>query len=201
MKAMVTFNVDVSLLKNFTDALKANNDYPDAVIEEFMRNYIDNSVGDDTVDDTGGTPGEKLTEELLERCKDYAVGQLARIVLRKLLEAGVASEDEIVEMQKAAGAVQVKNFHVDFGIYNKENFKTAFPLLITEQQKHDYDTAPAKFLVMPLTVRGEKFHLSAQWFKQNREPLENWIWAHLPEWFDNATEEEKSDMEKFIESR
>lgn len=202
MKVAANFKVDVGVLNRFIEALKANNEFPDDVIESFMRNYIDDTVDDDTIDDTIIiNPGEELTEKLLERCKDYAVGQLAKIVLRKLLEAGVASEEEIVEMQKAAGAVQVKNFHVDFGIYNKENFKTAFPVLITEQQKRDYDTSPAKFLVMPLTVRGEKFHLSAQWFKQNREPLEKWIRSHLPVWFDNAIAEEQSDMEKFIKSR
>ena len=201
MKVAANFNVDVDVLKRFLDVLKENNEFPDDVIEKFMRNYSI-VIGDDTDDDDTVDPkGEELTEELLERCKNYAVGQFARIVLRKLLEAGVASEDEIVEMQKAAGAMQIKHFHTDFGIYNKENFKTSFPVLITEQQKRDYDTAPAKTLVMPLTVRGEKFHLSAQWFKQNREPLENWVLKHLPAWFDNATEEEKSDMEKFIKSR
>ena len=200
MKVAANFNVDVGVLNRFLDVLKENNKFPDDVIETFMRNYSI-AIDDDTIDDTDDTTGEKLTKELLERCKNYAVGKLAKIVLRKLLEAGVASEDEIVEMQKASGAVQVKNFHTEFGIYNKENFKTSFPVLITEQQKRDYDIALPKFLVMPLTIRGEKFHLSAQWFKQNREPLENWVLNHLPAWFDNATEKEKSDMEKFIKSR
>ena len=183
--------------------MKKNNAPPDGVIEEFMRAYVEDKSESPIIPPKTIGVYEELTEKLLENCASYKVGQFAKIVLRKLLEAGVASEDEIEEMQKAAGAVQVKNFHTVFGIYNSENFSTAFPVLITEQQKLDYDNnnPPPKFLVVPLNIRGKNYHLSAQWFVQNRAPMEKWVRSHLPKWFESATEEQVADMKKFIESR
>lgn len=204
MKVEASFKVDVGILNDFLDALKANNKFPDDVIESLMKEYIEESVHGVIIDQGPPGPepdGKYYAEKLLEKCKGYKVGQLARVVLRKLLEEGVASEEEIVEMQKAAGRVQIENFNTTFGLYNNENFKTAFPVLITEQQKQDYDKAPQKFLVNPLNINGENFHLSAQWFNYNREPMENWIRTHLPKWFENATEEQKSNMIRFINSR
>ena len=202
MKVDAGFKVDVDVLKNFLDALKTRNEFPNDVIESFMKVYSEETT-QTVITDPPPRPEEGIyyTEKLLENCKVYKVGELAKVVLRKLLEEGVASEDEIKEMQKAAGMVQVKNFHTIHGLYNKENFKTAFPVLITEQQKREYDKAPQKFLVQPLNIYGKNFHLSAQWFGFNREPMENWIRSHLPKWFESATEEQKSNMIKFIESR
>ena len=194
MKVDAGFKVDVDVLKNFLDALKTRKEFPNDVIESFMKEYSEKT-------DPSPRPEEDYTEKLLENCKVYKVGELAKVVLRKLLEEGVASEEEIKEMQKASGAVQIANFHTTFGRYNNENFKTAFPVLITEQQKRDYDKAPQKFLVNPLNIYGKNFHLSAQWFKFNREPMEKWIRSHLPRWFESATEEQKSNMIRFIESR
>ena len=195
MKVDASFKVDVDILKSFLDALKTRNEFPNDVIESFMKEYSKEII---TPSDS---EGEYYTKKLLENCEGYKVGELAKVVLRKLLEEGVASEEEIEEMQKASGQVQVANFHTTFGRYNNENLKTAFPVLITEQQKHDYDKSPQKFLVTPLNIYGENFHLSAQWFDRNREPMEKWIKTHLPKWFDSATEEQKSNMIKFIESR
>ena len=199
MKVDAGFKVDVDVLKNFLDALKTRKEFPNDVIESFMKAYTKT-----VIPDPPPRPEEDYTdytEKLLENCEDYKVGELAKVVLRKLLEEGVASEEEIKEMQKASGAVQIANFHTTFGRYNNENFKTAFPVLITEQQKRDYDKAPQKFLVNPLNIYGKNFHLSAQWFKFNREPMEKWISSHLPRWFESATEEQKSNMIRFIESR
>ena len=207
LKVNIAITVDVDLLKKFSDALKQTQDYPDDVIEDFMRQYITASHAEkvdaadsyeepylEPVDDNDYVA---LTENFLTKCKKYAVGQLANIVLRQLLEAGVASEEEVAEMQKASGKVSIKKYHIAYGIYCKDNFKTAFPLLIAADRKKLYDV-PQKFLVMPLTVYGQKYNLSAQWFVQNRELLENWIRSHLPEWFKHATEDQKADMRKFI---
>lgn len=192
MKAMVSFNVDVSLLKDFNDALKRNNAYPDEVIEEFMRDYVSN-LGS-VVPPVVNSDYMKLTEELLTNCESYRVGELVKIVLRKLLEAGVASEQEIEEMQKASGRVQTENYHTAFGRYNNENFKTAFPLLITEEGSD-------KFYKFSLKIYGETYYLCSQWADRNLEPLRNWIRSHLPKWFERATEEQKSNMIRFIKSR
>ena len=200
MKATVSFTVDVSLLNDFTETLKRNNAYPDEVIEEFIKTYV-NDDGDDDDDDDDDDDENELTEKLLKNCKDYKVGELVRVVLRKLLEVGVASEDEILEMRKASGRAPLKTYRTSFGRYNKENFDTTFPLLITEQQKRDYDQNVPKFLVTPLNIRGESFHLSAQWFTHNRKPIEDWIRSHLPKWFERATEEQKSEMKSFIKTR
>ena len=199
MKVDASFKVDVNILKSFLDALKTRNEFPNDVIESFMKKYSEEIVKPPIGPE--GEEGEYYTEKLLRNCEQYKVGQFAKVVLRKLLEEGVASEEEIAEMQKASGTVQIENFHTTFGRYNNENFKTAFPVLITEQQKRDYDKSPQKFLVNPLNIYGKNFHLSAQWFKYNREPMENWIRSHLPKWFESATEEQKSNMIKFIESR
>lgn len=204
MKAMISFNVDINLLKDFNDTLKKNNDFSDDVIERFIKDYINDSDSDSDSDSDcdSDSDGDYWTEELLTNCKGYPVGKLAGIVLRKLLEAGVASEDEVVEMQKASGWASIEKYHINSGLYCNENFKTSFPLLLIPEKKKMYDIAPSKFLVNPLTIRGEKFHLSAQWFVYNREPMEKWIRNHLPEWFDKrATEEQKADMINFIKNR
>ncbi|MBR2774559.1 MAG: hypothetical protein IKD73_06175 [Selenomonadaceae bacterium] len=201
MKATTKFTVDVSLLHDFNETLRRNNAYPDEVIEEFIKAY----VNDSSINKIGGgdekLTGNELTEKLLKNCKDYKVGELVRVVLRKLLEVGVASEDEILEMRKASGRAPLNTYRTSFGRYNKENFDTTFPLLITEQQKRDYDQNVPKFLVTPLNIRGESFHLSAQWYTHNRKPIEDWIRSHLPKWFERATEEQKSEMKSFIKTR
>jgi len=206
MKVSITFNVDVDILKDFSDNLKKNSEFPDDVIEELMKSYVENTDTDTVVD--GGTDTntdtdyEKLTEILLTKCRiKYRVGQFADIVLRKLLEAGVATEEEVMQMQTASGKITSNKYHISFGSYCRENFKTSFPLLITTEQKIKYDVSPPKFLVNPLIIRNEKFHLSAQWYTYNREPMENWIRSHLPKWFKRATEEQKADMTKFIYNR
>ena len=199
MRAQMTFNVDVGLLNSFSEALKKNQAFPDDVIEKLIKDYVENSNHGDT--DPGPDPGpEELTEILLSRCERYAVGQFVQIIMRKLLESGVADEETIAEMQKASGQASIKKYHIDFGLYNNENFKTPFPLLITEEQKQKYDQ-PQQFAVNPLTIYGKKYHISSQWFVQNRKSIEKWIIGHLPKWFETATEEQKADMEKFILSR
>ena len=194
MKVPASFKVDVDVLKNFLDVLKENNEFPDDVIESFMKEYSEEITAPEPI----GGEGVYLTEELLQKCEDYKVGKFADIVLRKLLESGVASEEEIAEMQKASGKVQIQNYNTTHGFYNNKNFKTAFPVLITEQQKRDYDQNLPKFRVIPLNIGGRSFHLSAQWFPYNRKPMENWIRSHLPKWFEHADEEQKTDMKNFI---
>ncbi len=198
MKVDASFKVNVNILKNFLDALKKRNAFPNDVIESFMKEYSKETIPPEPVEPI---EGEHYTEKLLENCKAYRVGQLVRVVLRKLLEVGVASEDEILEMRKASGRAPLNTYRTSFGRYNKENFDTTFPLLITEQQKRDYDQNVPKFLVTPLNIRGESFHLSAQWYTHNRKPIEDWIRSHLPKWFERATEEQKSEMKSFIKTR
>ena len=198
MKAKVEFNVDVHTLTQFLETLKINGEFPDDVIEKLMNQYIK----DDDRPNPNPNPNPdyvKLTEELLTKCKPLAVGQLAWRVLRELLERGVASEWEIGEMQKASGQTSIRKYHIPFGVYCNNNFKTAFPLFITHEKKEMYDY-PQQFRKMPFIIGDKKYHLSAQWFVQNREPMEGWIRYHLPKWFERATEDEKNNMIRFIKT-
>ena len=197
MKIKLSCEVDSNVLVEFLNTLKNQENFTlDSFIEEKMKEYIDFPEEDSD----GKISGEDFIKLLMEKTKNYKVGQLANIVLRKLLELGVANSKEIEEMQKASGTVPVETYHTNYGFYCKNNFNTSFPVLITEYQKENYDgcSSPPKFLAQPLAIEDKKFYLSAQWYTQNLDPMKTWIVEHLRSWLYQADEHQENELKKLI---
>lgn len=118
------------------------------------------------------TPGSKpprRTEPLPEASGNstYAelkIGKLAQVVLRKLLENGAATDEEIGLMQT-----------VD---YSKKTFDLQYPLLVDASS--DFDAV--RYYVKPLAINGKKYMLCSQWFEtsanNDRPFLDKWIEEH-----------------------
>lgn len=92
---------------------------------------------------------------------ELKIGKIAQIVLRRLLESGAASEDEVSFMQTAA--------------YSKQFFDLKFPLLV----KADSDFNRIRYYASPLTIRGSQYYMCSQWFEtsanNDRPYLLRWI--------------------------
>lgn len=189
-KILVTFSIDEDIFFEFSRAVKQNNLSREDVIEFYMRYFVNES---------DKQPNNNWTTVLLDKCSSYRVGELANIVLRKLLESGVATEREVIEFQNASGATQVNRLHIAFGRYVKDNFGLSFPLLITTE-RFQYDTGN-NYYVNPLHIDGKNYYLCSQWVEgPHREKLEAWIRTHLPIWFAQADEHNRKEMIRWIES-
>ena len=200
-KILVTFSIDEELFFEFARAVKKNNLSREDVIEFYMRYFVNESNNKPVAnfDSNNEQPTKNPTTVLLDKCSSYKVGELANIVLRKLLELGVATEREVIEFQKASGATQVDRLHIAFGRYVKDNFGLSFPLLITPQRLQ-YDVGN-NFYTISLFVGGQKFYLCSQWVESlHREKLEAWIRKHLPIWFAQSDENSRNQMIRWIES-
>lgn len=203
-KNTVTFQLDEEVSREFVRAANIKGYLPEDLLEEFMRYYVNES--DDEPDEL--EESDELDDEvnwttiLLDKFANKKVGELANHVLRELIERGVATEEEIAEFQKASGNVPQKDYHVPFGKYVRDEFGTTFPLLINEQRWKDYDRTKKtpKYLVQPLYVNGEKFYLCAQWFINNRAPMENWIRKRLPLWLKQTDAKSRAYMINWIKS-
>lgn len=95
---------------------------------------------------------------------ELKIGQLARCVLRPMLEKGVADELEIKWLQEAE--------------YCKKNFDLQYPLLI----KTDAIQKEPRYYSEPLYIRGERYRMCSEWFEvagnNDRPLLEKWISMH-----------------------
>ena len=95
---------------------------------------------------------------------EMKIGQLARNVLRPMLEKGMASDLEIQWMQDAD--------------YCKVNFGLQYPLLIkTNENKKEI-----RYYSQPLYINGERYRMCSEWFEtpanNDRPFLEKWISEH-----------------------
>lgn len=193
MKIKATFEIDCEVLKNFISVPDCKNSTPDAIVEKLICEYVEKIDENSIVEKNYSA----YTEEFLKKCKDYKVGEFINIFLRKFLEEGVASEEEVGEMQKANGQKPCKKFKIPFGLYCNNNFKTSFPLLIDAE--HRANDNGNNFWVRPSTIYEKEFYICSQWARQHRKPTEDWIRNHLPKWFEKATEDQQIEMKKFIE--
>lgn len=100
-----------------------------------------------------------------DQFSEFKIGKLARVVLRRLLEEGKATEEEVSYLQQAD--------------YSKKTFDLQFPLLVREDGEYD----SVRYYSEPLTIRGEKYKLCSQWFEtsanNDRPYLVRWIENHL----------------------
>ena len=203
MKFKVTFEVEGYVLENFIDAVHAEGTTPDLAAEKLLATYVENVAihnYDNRVSGAGHVPESfsdyvALTEGLIRNCKKYPIGQFAKMILRGLLERGVAPDYALSEMEKANGQVQVSKFKIQWGLYCNKNFGISFPLLVDEER---FKLDKTKFYNTPLNIGGKKFHLCSQWTASHREPMENWIRQYLPKWFEDAKPEQREDMKTFI---
>lgn len=96
--------------------------------------------------------------------KELKVGKLAQVVLRKMLEDGVATEDEVLAMQQPE--------------YSKQVFDLNYPLLAKLGTGYD----AVRYYVKPLTIRGVEYLMCSQWFEtvanNDRPYLIRWIESH-----------------------
>ncbi len=221
MKTDVTFSIDYELLGDFISVVKARNISPDELIEEIIKKYIAETSSPTTIKESS-LPTKKnvpivdndyddldlsdnyvvFTEKLLQKCKKLKVGQLANILLRDLLERGIATSEEVEAMQKIPSWKLAKKLKLPFGEYSNHHFGLNFPLLV------GLNGSPfiiAKSYKNPLKIYGKGYYLCAQWFEQDfnddRTPLEYWILNHLPKWLESANEEQKKKFENFLKMR
>ncbi len=156
---------------DFTIRIIANNEFNDKVLqpillvsdgvadtsELFLRSYqmFRMFSGDDEKKPHSSTtrPAESSTSEI-------KVGAMARTVLRRLLEDGAASPEEVESLQTAEGS------KVAFGIN--------FPLLVPI----DSEYTKTRYYSEPLSIRGQKYALSSQWYEAQRGKLQSWIETH-----------------------
>lgn len=94
------------------------------------------------------------------------IGVIVRTVLRKMLEEGSASLEEIEKMQTKE--------------YFKETFDIQYPLLqkvVLTQGK-----SPARYYSAPLKIYGEEYFLCSEWFEvsanNDRPYLMKWLALH-----------------------
>ena len=211
MKTNVTFTIDFEVLGDFLATVKKENTTPDVLIEKIIKNYI---INGDIVpppppppphDDEIGKllkSGEyvKCTQVLLQGCKKYKVGQFANILLRGLLERGVAAEEEVEAMQRIPSWRLARKLKLPSGDYSNRNFGLNFPLL-TEVGGSQF--LIAKAYRTPIKIYGKVYYLCSQWFElesnNDRAYLEKWITEHLPKWLETASEKQKEEFKHFID--
>lgn len=96
--------------------------------------------------------------------QELKIGKIVQTVLRKMLQDGRVSADEIEAMQTAE--------------YSKKTFDIQYPLLVKEGGTFD----KVRYYSNPLMINGRVYYLCSQWFEtsanNDRPYLINWINKH-----------------------
>lgn len=119
------------------------------------------------------TTARKITTELkviesegMDGLEEMKIGVIVRTVLRKILEDGKVSNEEIEKMQTKE--------------YSKETFDIQFPLL--QKATLTQGKSPARYYSAPLKVYGEEYFLCSEWYEvpanNDRPHLLNWLAVH-----------------------
>lgn len=107
---------------------------------------------------------EKITGA--DSFNEMKIGAIVRTELRKLLEDGMVSEEEIQLMQTKE--------------YSKETFDIQYPLLMLSEGTNGM--RPARYYSAPITVHGKKYFLCSEWFEvpqnNDRPYLLKWLELH-----------------------
>ena len=88
-----------------------------------------------------------------------SVAELANTTLRKYLEDGVVTEDEIYDMR--------------FIDYSEKTFGIAYPLLLRVKAK-TFEDSP-KYFDKPVMIGKDQFYICSSWTEDQRDKLESWI--------------------------
>jgi hypothetical protein len=162
---------------DFTARIIANEDFDAAVLrpillvsdgisdtnELFVRSYqmFRMFASDQTSRRKAAPAGESFCSDT---AKELKIGKLAQVVLRRLLEEGRASDEEIRFMQTSD--------------YSKQFFDLQFPLLVADGAEFD----KIRYYTAPLMIRGKRYFLCSQWFEtsanNDRPFLLRWIASH-----------------------
>lgn len=94
------------------------------------------------------------------------IGVIVRTVLKKMLELGKASKEEIAKMQTRE--------------YSKETFDIQYPLL--QKAALTQGKSPTRYYAAPLRIYGEQYFLCSEWYENqannDRPYLLKWIALH-----------------------
>lgn len=167
-------NVKDTLLKtweNVTSALIIN----DELIEDYNRGVIFEGPIRINIDEDDEDKGSIVVGDDLRECfdepvkpllREMKVGQIAQEVLRKALEDGKASDEEIEKLQQS--------------FYSKEIFDIQYPLL---KKLNDLnEKRPARYYKKPVNIRGTYYWLCSEWYEtkanNDRYKLIRWLSTH-----------------------
>ena len=115
----------------------------------------------------------KITPELepiedtgIEGLEEMAIGVIVRTVLRKMIESGEVSAQEIELMQTRD--------------YSKDTFDIQYPLLLKVSETDG--KSPARYYSPPLKIHGEDYFLCSEWYERednnDRPYLMKWLALH-----------------------
>lgn len=139
----------------------------------FPRRIVGKTTHSDDIDCTDDRPPKKMVCKTVQAnavdyqdsnvYKELKIGKLANVVLRRMLEDGLASEDEVELMQQSE--------------YSKANFHLNYPLLARYS-----GCKKERYYKLPLTIRGKQYVMCSEWFEteanNDRPYLEKWIYSH-----------------------
>ncbi len=96
--------------------------------------------------------------------KEFKVGKIARVILRKILEDGNITDEELDSLQQSN--------------YSKRVFDIQYPLLVKKGESFD----KVRYYSQPLFIKGEVYYMCSQWFEtvanNDRPYLISWIEEH-----------------------
>jgi len=109
---------------------------------------------------------EKIDSADIEGLKEMKIGVIVRTVLRKILEDGGISADEIERMQTKE--------------YSKKTFDIQYPLLLRKDSVQG--GSPSRYYSTPVTINGVQYYMCSEWFEveanNDRPYLMNWLAIH-----------------------
>ena len=99
-----------------------------------------------------------------DKYNELKVGKLARTVMGRILEQGLVSHEELIQLQMAG--------------YSKTVFDLQYPLLVKSGVKFD----SVRYYAQPLIIHGDMYYMCSQWFEtasnNDRPYLIKWIMDH-----------------------
>ena len=109
---------------------------------------------------------EVIESESLDGLSEMKIGVIVRTVLRKMLEEGKVSKEEIEQMQTKE--------------YSKETFDIQYPLL--QMATLTQGKSPARYYSTILMIYGEEYFLCSEWYEvptnNDRPYLMKWLLLH-----------------------
>ncbi|MEK5268833.1 MULTISPECIES: hypothetical protein [unclassified Heyndrickxia] len=102
----------------------------------------------------------------IDGLEEMKIGVIVRTVLRKMLEEGKVSKEEVEKMQTKE--------------YSKETFDIQYPLL--QKAALTQGKSPARYYSAPIKIYGEEYFLCSEWFEvptnNDRPYLMKWLALH-----------------------
>jgi hypothetical protein len=112
---------------------------------------------------------EQIAYNRLEALEEMKIGVIVRNVLRKLLEEGTVSSEEIDWMQTPE--------------YSKKTFDIQYQLLLKADTVND--ESPKRYYAEPVVIRGTRYFLCSEWFEveanNDRQYLMKWLKDRIKE--------------------